>query len=119
MSVEQQGDTVTTQVLVREPGMQGETILMPSYNLSEAAAVEMPTFPGITYRLKIEDVDMNARSVRLNIEAPVTETSDARTRLTLLASTLGFTALFVWMFRIRSTLLGVQWQLDQRKGAVV
>ncbi len=116
LHLDQQGDLVMADVLVSEPGLTREATLQPAYDLAQAAPAAMPEFPGLRYRLKLQDVDMATGIARLNIEAPGTGASDMRTRLTLLASTLGFTALFIWMYQIRARLLGVAWQLEQRQG---
>ena len=117
LTLEQQGDQVIAQVIVSEPGLVSETTLAPSFDVTQASPAVMPEFPGLRYRIKLQNVDMATGVARLNIEAPGTGASDLRTRLTLLASTLGFTALFIWMYQIRARLLGIQWQLEQRQGA--
>jgi heme exporter protein C len=81
-------------------------------------AADTPAFPGLRYRLTVEEYDAATGTVRLNIAAPGTGTlENASTLLTFLASILGFTGLFLWLFQVRSTLLGVQWRLEQREGA--
>ncbi len=117
LTLEQRGDQVVAQVIVSEPGLASEATLTPSFDVAKAAPAAMPEFPGLRYRIKVQNVDMATGVARLNIEAPGTGASDLRTRLTLLASTLGFTALFIWMYQIRARLLGIQWQLAQRQGA--
>jgi heme exporter protein C len=120
LGIEQQGDTATAQVLVSEAGLASETPLVPSFDLAGGNPADSPTFPGIRYRLTIEQIDPAAGTVRLNIAAPGTGTlENARTLITFLSSNLGFTALFFWLFSVRSALLGVQWKLEQRKGALV
>lgn len=120
LALTQTDDTVTAEVLVSEPGLTGEATLRPTYDLTTAAAAESPNFPGLRYSLVAEEVDLQGGSVRLNILAPGTGLLDNSTTLfTFLASNIGFTALFIWMFLIRSRLLGLQWRLDQRAGAVV
>jgi heme exporter protein C len=120
LALEQQGDVVTAQVRVSEPGLASETLLAPTYDMAADIPADTPTFPGIRYRLKLETVDIAAGSVRLNIAAPGTGTlENARTLFTFLASIAGFTGLFIWLFVLRSTLLGVQWRLAQREGALL
>ena len=59
--------------------------------------------------------DERAGTVHLNIEAPGTNLlENRRTLYVFIASNLGFTFLFVWMMRIRTTLLNLQWQLALR-----
>jgi heme exporter protein C len=118
LSLDRQGDVVTAQVQVSEPGLRGETTLSPSFNLATGEMLDRPEFPGLKYQLGLEQVDLGANSALLNIEAPGTGVLDNQvTLLTFLASITGFTALFVWMLNLRATLLGVQWELAQREGA--
>ncbi len=120
LGLAEQDGIVQAQVRVSEPGLASETVMIPSYDMREGIPLDSPAFPGIRFRLKIEQVDPALRAVQLNIAAPGTGTlENARTLLTFLASMLGFTGLFVWLFTIRSTLLGVQWQLEQREGALL
>jgi heme exporter protein C len=116
--LEQNGDVVTAQVIVSEPGLTSSATLSPSYDIAAAESLERPSFPGLRFHLIVEEVDLEANSVRLNIEAPGTGLLDnTRTLFTFLASIIGFTALFVWMMNVRATLLGVQWALARREGA--
>jgi heme exporter protein C len=120
LALEQQGNILTAQVQVSEPGLASETILTPSFDTAAGHALDTPAFPGLRYRLKLEEADPTAGSIRLNIAAPGAGTlENMRTSLTFLASNVGFTALFVWLFQIRSTLLGVQWRLEGREGISV
>ncbi|HMQ35698.1 MAG TPA: cytochrome c biogenesis protein [Chloroflexaceae bacterium] len=116
--LDQQGDVVTAEVLVSEPGLRGEATLSPSFNMATGEMVDRPEFPGLRYQLGLEGFDPATGSALLNIEAPGTGLLENRTTLfTFLASILGFTGLFVWMLNLRATLLGVQWALAQREGA--
>jgi heme exporter protein C len=118
LDLQVQEGTASAQVRVSEPGLTGETILVPTYDLQGGYAADTPTFPGLRYRLTLEEIDTASGTIRLNIAAPGTGTLDnLRTLLTFLASILGFTALFFWLFLVRSTLLGVQWELERREGA--
>jgi heme exporter protein C len=118
LSLDQQGDIVTAQVKVSEPGLTSEMVLVPTYSLAEAQHLVAPEFPGLRFKLIMQGVSVEQGTARLNIEAPGTGLlENPRTLFTFLASIIGFTALFVWMFRIRTTLLGVQWELEQREGA--
>jgi heme exporter protein C len=120
LALEAQGDTVTARVLVSEPGLTSETVLEPSYSQEQGIMLDTPTFPGLRYRLTLEEYDAAAGTARLNIAAPGTGTLDnLRTLLTFLASIFGFTALFVWMFQLRADLLGLAWRLEQREGGMV
>ncbi len=117
VELEQQGDLVMAQVLVSEPGLRGETTLSPSFSLSSQQMIDRPEFPGLRYQLGLEQVDLANGTVLLNIEAPGTGVLENQiTLFTFLASITGFTALFVWMLRLRATLLGLEWAFAQREG---
>lgn len=119
LSLEQQGDTVIARVEVSEPGLTSVAVLEPTFSLATGSPEVAPNFPGLRFRLALEQVDMTAGTARLNIEAPGTGLMDnQRTLFTFLASNLGFTALFVWVFLVRATLLGVRWDLERREGAL-
>lgn len=118
LGLNQDGDTVTAEVKVSEPGLTSEAILHPSWSVSEEHQVVSPEFPNLRYRLTVMAVDMANQSAKLNILAPGTGVLDNRTTLyTFLAGIFGFTALFIWMFRVRSKLLDIQEDLQQREGA--
>ncbi|RRR76413.1 MAG: cytochrome C biogenesis protein [Candidatus Viridilinea halotolerans] len=117
LELERDGDVVTAQVLVSEPGLATETLLRPSFNLATGTMMDRPEFPGVRYQLGLERVDLATNSGLLNIEAPGSGVLANRTTLfTFLASTGAFTALFFWMLHVRATLLGVAWRLAQREG---
>lgn len=119
LKLNQQGDIMTAQVEVSEPGLTGSAMLEPSFDLATAEPVAAPNFPGLRFHLALEDVDLATGNVRLNIQAPGTGLMDnARTLLTFLASNVGFTALFIWMLLVRADLLGIQWDLERREGAL-
>lgn len=114
------GDVVTAKVEVTEPGMSSVAALSPTYDTASHKILERPNFPGLRFRLVIEDVNLATNSVRLNIEAPGTGLIDnGRTLFTFLASIVGFTALFFWMLNVRATLLNVEWALARREGSRV
>lgn len=117
LALERNGDVVTAQVKVSEPGLTAERVLSPSFDLVHEEMVARPEFPGLRYQLGLEAVDLEANSALLNIEAPGTGLlENRRTLFTFLAAIIGFTALFFWMLSVRATLLGVQWALAQRAG---
>ncbi len=119
LAIDRQGDTITAEVNVSEPGLRDEALLQPTFNLAAGERDIAPEFPGLRFRLVLEEVDLDAGRVRLNIEAPGTGLLDnQRTLITFIASNIGFTALFIWMFQIRATLLGAQWALERREGAL-
>lgn len=118
LALSQDGDTVTAEVKVSEPGLSSEAILHPSWSVSEEHQVVSPEFPNLRYRLTIMSVDMANQNAKFNIMAPGTGILDNRTTLyTFLAGIFGFTALFIWMFSVRSKLLDIQEDLQQREGA--
>ena len=118
LALDQQGDVVTAQVTVSEPGLTSETVLTASYNQATDAMVARPEFPGTRFQLGLERADVATGSAQLNIEAPGTGLlENRRTLFTFLSAIAGFTGLFFWMLSVRATLLGVQWAMAQRKGA--
>lgn len=118
LGLDRQGDLVTAQVKVSEPGLQGETIMSPSFDMATGEMVDRPEFPGLKYQLGLERVDPASNSALLNIEAPGTGLLENRiTLFTFLASIVGFTGLFFWLLNLRATLLGIEWTLAQREGA--
>lgn len=118
-SLEQQGDIVLASVEVSEPGLASSAMLKPTFNTATGDPAIAPNFPGMRFRLALEQVDLEERTARLNIEAPGTGLMDnQRTLFTFLASNLGFTALFIWMFFVRANLLGLQWELERREGVL-
>jgi len=118
LGLEQQGDVVTAEVLVSEPGLRDEATLRPSFNLASGEMVARPEFPGLRYQLGLEWADPATGSALQHIEAPGTGLlENQRTLFTFLASIVGFTGLFIWMLNLRASLLGVQWALAQREGA--
>ncbi len=118
LSLTQNGDVVTAEVLVSSPGLSADITLTPSFNITNQEVMDRPNFPDSRYHLVIQEVDLGNNRARLNIEAPGTGLLDnGRTLLTFLASIFGFTALFFWMLYVRATLLGVQWLLARREGA--
>jgi heme exporter protein C len=119
LDLRQEGDVVTAQVKVTEPGLTQETTLAPTFSTTEGTHLLSPEFPGLRYRLQLQSVDVAANQVRLNIEAPGTGLLDnSRTLFTFMASNIGFTALFIWMFLLRASLLGTAYAFEQRKGAL-
>lgn len=116
LGLEQQGDTIVAQVKVSEPGLTSETVLEPTFSTTAQHSLVSPEFPNLRYRLALQEVDLAAGTARLNIEAPGTGLlENQRTLLTFLASNLGFTALFIWMFSTRATLLGLKWAFERRR----
>ncbi|MEI7644857.1 MAG: cytochrome c biogenesis protein [Chloroflexales bacterium] len=118
ISLDRVGDVLMAKVEVTEPGMASVSTLSPTYNTASRTILDRPNFPGLRFRLVVEDVNLATNRVRLNIEAPGTGLIDnGRTLFTFLASIFGFTALFFWLLNVRATLLGVQWALARREGS--
>jgi heme exporter protein C len=116
LNLEQSDDMMVAQVKVSEPGLTSEAVLEPTFSLATQESLASPEFPNLRFRLVLEEVDLAAESVRLNIEAPGTGLlENQRTFLTFLASNIGFTALFFWMFHVRAALLGTQWAIERRR----
>lgn len=117
LDLEQQGDTMHARVKVSEPGLKQETVLEPSFSLATGQPVDGVAIPGTEHDLILQSVDTGSGKVVLNIEASGSGLlSNRRTLMVFLASIIGFTGLFVWMFSIRSTLLGVQWGVARQEG---
>lgn len=109
--IRREGELVTAVVAVRGTGGAAPVIMEPSYNLATRTQVATPAFEGSRFMLAIQEV--SDQGVRLNIQAPGnTSQRNATTTLTLLASLLGFTGLFVWIYALRSTLLGLQRRIE-------
>ncbi|MBC8162827.1 MAG: cytochrome c biogenesis protein CcsA [Roseiflexaceae bacterium] len=114
-SLERQGDLVVADVNVTRPGYQVENH-RPSFDLASGKPADRPEFDGEQFMLAVEQVDLATGTARLNIEAPGSGLlGNSRTLLTFFASMIGFTALFVWLYRLRAQLLmGEEW-LAQRE----
>ncbi|MDW8215376.1 MAG: cytochrome c biogenesis protein [Roseiflexaceae bacterium] len=115
----QQGDIVVAQVKVSTPGLASEAILQPGYDLTTRSYTDRPTFPGQRFTLALESVDLERGEARINMEAPGSGLlANQRTLWVFLASNIGFTMLFVWMFLVRSQVLSLEVQIAQRKVAL-
>jgi heme exporter protein C len=120
INLDQQGDTLTAEVLVSEPGLHDETTWTVTYNLATGSPNPSPDMPGLDYHLVLQAADIAQGQITVNIETPGTGILDnQRTFLTFLAAITGFTGLFVWMFLLRARLLGIQWDLARREGMFV
>lgn len=110
-----QGELIAAQVQVRRPGLSDVQTLRPTFEVNSGKPADKPTFPGERFTLVLEQVDLTAGTARLNIQAPGTQLlSNTRTLLTFLASILGFTGLFVWLYRLRAGMLILEERLAQR-----
>jgi heme exporter protein C len=116
--LEQRGDLAVAQVQVLGPGGKIVDTLEPTFELSTGKPADRPTFSGQRFSLALEQADLATGTARLNMEAPGTGLlSNSRTLWTFLASILGFTGLFFWMYRLRADLLIMQDRLVQREGS--
>lgn len=119
LGLERQGDIVVAQVKVSTPGLEREEILRPGYDLTTRSYTDRPTFPGQRFTLALESVNLERGEARINMEAPGSGLlANQRTLWVFLASNIGFTMLFVWMFLVRSQVLSLEVQIAQRKVAL-
>ncbi len=119
LGLERQGDIVVAQVKVSTPGLEREEILQPGYDLTTRSYTDRPTFPGQRFTLALESVNLERGEARINMEAPGSGLlANQRTLWVFLASNIGFTMLFVWMFLVRSQVLSLEVQIAQRKVAL-
>lgn len=118
LALEQRGDLAVARVQVTGPGNRDLGTLEPSFELSSGKVADRPAFEGEHFTLALERVDLASGTALLNIEAPGTGLlGNQRTLWTFLASTLGFTGLFVWLYRLRASLLTIQDQIARREGS--
>jgi heme exporter protein C len=116
--LEQRGDLAVARVEVREPGLANVYVLEPKFELATDDIADRPSFTDERFTLALEQVDLAAGTARLNIEARGTGLlSNQRTLWTFLAATVGFTGLFVWLYRLRAGLLVLEDRLAQRGGS--
>jgi heme exporter protein C len=114
-SLEQRDDKIAARVQIRRPGLKDVAVLEPTFEIGGAPA-DRPTFPGERFTLTLKEVDLASGTALLNIEAPGTGLlSNLRTLWTFLASIVGFTGLFVWLYRLRAAMLMIDEWLAQRE----
>lgn len=111
LDVQRSGDTVTANVEVSGVGFSNVTTLQPTLNIATGERVT-PEFPESRFMLALQSVD--DQGVRLNIQAPgnTSQRGNLRTTTTLLASLLGFTGLFFWVYNLRTTLLRLRRRVE-------
>jgi heme exporter protein C len=118
VALEQRGDLAVATVNVRGMGGRSLGTLEPSFELTSGKPADRPSFEGERFTLALEYADLAAGTALLNMEAPGTHLlSNQRTLWTFLASILGFTGLFVWMYRLRAEMLMLHERLAQREGS--
>jgi heme exporter protein C len=116
-SIEQQGELAVARVQARLPSGVLQD-LAPTYDLANNAPADRPNFEGQRFTLTLEEVDLASGTALLNMEAPGTGLlSNPSTLWTFLASILGFTGLFFWMYRLRASMLALGDRLAQREGS--
>ncbi len=116
--LEQRGDLAVAQVEVREPGLTNIYTLEPKFELGSGDPADRPSFTDERFTLALEQVDLAAGTARLNIEARGTGLlGNQRTLWTFFAAIVGFTGLFVWLYRLRASLLILEDRLAQRGGS--
>jgi heme exporter protein C len=111
LDLQRSGDTVMAVVEVSGVGFSNVATLRPTLNLATQER-NTPTFPESRFMLALQSVD--DQSVRLNIQAPgnSSQRGNLRTTSTLLASLLGFTGLFFWVYHLRATLLRLRRRVE-------
>jgi heme exporter protein C len=89
-------------------GFSNRTTLRPAFDTARNQRVETPEFPGSRFMLAIQGVNPDG-SLLLNIQSPGNQSQlgNVATRTTFLASLVGFTGLFWWVFRLRADALGL------------
>lgn len=114
VDIQRAGDLVTAVVEVNGAGFSNLTTLRPTYDVAARKQVATPQFPESRFMLALQSVDAN--SVRLNIQAPgnSSQRGNVATTTTLLASLLGFTGVFWWVYNLRRTLLDLRRRVEAR-----
>ena len=113
--LEERNGLAVARVQIRRPGLKDVAVLEPTIELGGAPA-DRPTFPGERFTLTLKEVDLASGMALLNIEAPGTGLlSNLRTLWTFLAAIVGFTGLFVWLYRLRAAILMLDERLAQRE----
>ena len=112
VGLERSGDTITATVDVSGVGFSNRTTLRPTFDAATGRQAETPEFPGSRFMLALQSADESG--ARLNIQAPgnSSQRSNARTQTTLLASVVGFTGLFFWIYNLRAALLGLRRRIE-------
>jgi heme exporter protein C len=120
LGLEQRGDLVAARVQVTGPGAVDLGTYEPTLELASGKPADRPTFAGQRFTLALEQADLSAGTALLNMEAPGTGLlSNQRTWWTFLASIIGFTGLFLWLYRLRASMLSMQEQLALQEGSYV
>ncbi len=102
LETQRTGDQITAIVDVSSVGFAERTTMQPSFDIARNEQVAMPEFPNSRFMLVVQEVRPDG-TLLLNIRAPGNESQlgNVATRTTFLASMLGFTFLFWWVYRLR------------------
>src|SRR5829696_4918605 len=120
LGLEQRGELVMARVQVTGPGAADLGTFEPTLELASGKPADRPSFAGQRFTLALEQADLTTGTVLLNMEAPGTGLlSNQRTLWTFLASIIGFTGLFFWLYRLRAAMLSMEEQLALREGSYV
>jgi len=113
IEVQRQGDLLTAVVDVSTRGARERAQLTPTLNLVTGERTT-PNFINSRFMLSLERIEGN--QVWLNIVPPANsnQVNNIATGTTLAAATIGFTALFFWMYAVRARLLGVRRVIEAR-----
>jgi heme exporter protein C len=117
IGVEREGDLVTAQVRLTEPGLASQELLEPSFDLAAGIAPDteaaQPRLAGNDrFRLQIASVDGERLTLTIRSPGDTSLLENLRTRTTFFASLIGFTLLYIWVHRVRAALLTVQDRLQ-------
>lgn len=116
LALTQSGGLAIARVQVVGPGNRDLGTLEPSFELASGKPADRPKFSGEQFTIALEAVDLANRTATLNIEAPGTGLLSNQTTLwVFLASTIGLTALFVWLFRLRASLILLDERVTRRR----
>jgi heme exporter protein C len=111
LDIQRNGDVVTAVVDVSTTGGRERAQLQPTLNTATGERTT-PNFIDSRFMLSLESVAGD--QARLNIVPPANsgQVNNTATRTTLIASVLGFTGLFFWVYAVRSRLLGLRRRIE-------
>lgn len=114
-SVAQTGDLTIATIEVRHP--DGTlTTLLPSFDNASGRPVAIEQVPDTLRELQIKNISGAPGSQTFEIALAnvgnVGLLTESRTLITFFAALIGFTALFVWLWRLRASLLGINEELS-------
>lgn len=113
----EQNGLIVANVEVGQPGGKTQTF-NPTFDPATKKPADRPEFAGQQFLLAVEQVDLQAGTAKLNIEAPGSGLlSNIRTQVTFFASIIGFTGLFIWLMLLRARLLNGEEWIKQRERA--